>query len=73
MSGGEAGTTSARYLAPAVVADLLGLVRGETAVVRRRVVAVDGDPCEFTDSYCPLVVAQGTGRGARKKIPVPGG
>lgn len=46
--------------APDVVADLLGLRRGDAVVVRRRVMEVDGDPCELTDSYYPLGVAGGT-------------
>lgn len=55
--------------APDAVADLLGLDRGSAVVVRRRVMAVDGEPCELTDSYYPLQVAQGTGLASRNKIP----
>ncbi|MCX5399140.1 UTRA domain-containing protein [Streptomyces sp. NBC_00102] len=102
MSGGDAGSTSARYLtppadgagdawaaevaadgrrgsqrvmyagealAPDVVADLLRLPRGDSVVVRRRVMEVDGEPCELTDSYYPAAIAAGTALEGRGKIP----
>ncbi|MFC1428580.1 GntR family transcriptional regulator [Streptacidiphilus sp. N1-12] len=38
----------------------LGLGKGETAVVRRRVMYLDGHPVELTDSYYPAAAVRGT-------------
>ncbi|WP_436843981.1 GntR family transcriptional regulator [Streptomyces subrutilus] len=46
--------------APAAVALTLGLAAGATAVVRRRVIELDGEPTELTDSYFPAAIAAGT-------------
>ncbi|MFD4631887.1 GntR family transcriptional regulator [Streptomyces sp. NPDC058284] len=46
--------------APDAVADLLGVVAGEPVVVRRRVIELDGLPCELTDTYYPSDIARGT-------------
>ncbi|KPI17950.1 putative transcriptional regulator, GntR family [Actinobacteria bacterium OK074] len=40
--------------APDEVAVLLGVAAGGTVVVRRRVIELDGEPCELTDAYYPL-------------------
>ncbi|MFK4071087.1 GntR family transcriptional regulator [Streptomyces sp. NPDC029674] len=46
--------------APDTVADLLGLTAGDPVVVRRRVIELDGEPCELTDTYYPVTIARGT-------------
>ncbi|WP_275558930.1 UTRA domain-containing protein [Streptomyces sp. 5-6(2022)] len=54
--------------APAVVARLLGLEDGDTVVVRRRIMYLDEEPCELTDSYYPAHIAAGTGLAGTAKI-----
>ncbi len=46
--------------APAVVADLLDVAQGASVVVRRRVMYLDDEPIELTDTYYPLHIAAGT-------------
>lgn len=53
---------------PRAVAAALGLIEGEAAVVRRRLMRRDGRPVELTDSYYPLSIARGTGLAERRKI-----
>lgn len=55
--------------APGAVAELLGVAVGETVVVRRRVIELDGVPCELTDTYYPAPVASGTRLAEPAKIP----
>ncbi|MFF4478411.1 GntR family transcriptional regulator [Streptomyces sp. NPDC001520] len=54
--------------APAVVARLLGIDDGDTVVVRRRIMYLDEEPCELTDSYYPAPIAAGTGLAGTAKI-----
>ncbi|WP_351227043.1 UTRA domain-containing protein [Streptomyces sp. NPDC002133] len=54
--------------APPEVAELLGVAEGEPVVVRRRVIELDGDPCELTDTYYPAAVARGTRLAGTAKI-----
>ncbi|GGP90034.1 UTRA domain-containing protein [Streptomyces melanogenes] len=54
---------------PQPIATALRLEPGELAVVRRRVVELDGRPIELADSYYPLRVAQGTALAEHRKIP----
>ncbi|RZU37433.1 UTRA domain-containing protein [Streptomyces sp. BK022] len=51
------------------VATLLGTAAGETVVVRRRVIELDGMPVELTDTYYPIAIARGTRLAERGKIP----
>jgi len=51
------------------VAGLLGVPEGEAVVVRRRVIELDGEPCELTDTYYPAHIAGGTGLAGVAKIP----
>lgn len=67
--GGQRVVHAGEVPAPDVVADLLGVPRGDLVVVRRRVMEIDGEPCELTDSYYPLAIARGTGLAARRRIP----
>ncbi|MCF3125521.1 UTRA domain-containing protein [Streptomyces arenae] len=46
--------------APDDVAALLGIAPGEPVVVRRRIIELDGEPCELTDTYYPVGIARGT-------------
>ncbi|MER6139489.1 UTRA domain-containing protein [Streptomyces sparsogenes] len=54
--------------APAVVARLLGVEAGTPVVVRRRIMYLDEQPCELTDSYYPAHIAAGTGLADTAKI-----
>ncbi|THA66157.1 UTRA domain-containing protein [Streptomyces sp. A0958] len=56
-------------VAPAAVAELLGVPAGGTVVARRRIMYLDGEPCELTDTYYPLDIASGTGLAGTAKIP----
>lgn len=55
--------------APDEVAALLGLDAGDTVVVRRRIIELDGEPCESTDTYYPVDIARGTRLADRARIP----
>ncbi|MFF7649006.1 GntR family transcriptional regulator [Streptomyces sp. NPDC007983] len=54
--------------APEVVARLLGLEEGDRVVVRRRIMYLDEQPCELTDSYYPAHIAAGTALAGTAKI-----
>ena len=53
---------------PPEVAEGLGTSPGELVVVRRRVMLINGQAVELTDSYYPSAVASGTGLAETKKI-----
>ncbi|MEU6082963.1 UTRA domain-containing protein [Streptomyces sp. NPDC047108] len=53
---------------PGEVAELLGLPVGEDVVVRRRVMYLDDQPCELTDTYYPLRIARGTALAGTARI-----
>ncbi|MFD7097836.1 GntR family transcriptional regulator [Streptomyces xanthophaeus] len=61
LYAGEAG-------APPEVARMLGLADGEPVVVRRRLIELDGEPTELTDTYYPAVIAAGTPLARTAKI-----
>jgi GntR family transcriptional regulator len=69
---GGVGTHRLREVAdvvpPADVAAGLGQGPQTRAVVRRRVVLLDGRPVELADSYYPVALAQGTGLAEPRKI-----
>ncbi|WP_055567933.1 GntR family transcriptional regulator [Streptomyces atriruber] len=46
--------------APDDVAELLHVSPGTPVVVRRRIIELDGEPCELTDTYYPAAIARGT-------------
>lgn len=52
-----------------LVAEALNVVAGEFVVVRRRVMLLDGEPVELTDSYYPMSIAGGTRLAETSKIP----
>lgn len=54
---------------PSGVAEALNLAHGLSAVVRRRLMLLDGKPVELTDSYYPVSVARGTRLAEARKIP----
>ncbi|MGP3998651.1 GntR family transcriptional regulator [Streptomyces sp. 8N706] len=53
---------------PPVVARLLGVAEGETVVVRRRIMYLDEQPNELTDTFYPAWIAAGTKLAATVKI-----
>ncbi|MFI6033075.1 GntR family transcriptional regulator [Streptomyces sp. NPDC051315] len=55
--------------APADVAELLGITEGEPVVVRRRLILLDDQPNELTDTYYPTAIARGTRLAHAAKIP----
>lgn len=54
---------------PKGVADLLRLSTEDSAVVRRRVIYLDGHPVELADSYWPADIARNTALAGLAKIP----
>jgi DNA-binding GntR family transcriptional regulator len=56
-------------VAPATVADMLGLAPGQPVVVRRRLMLFNDHPVELADSYYPANIAQGTRLAEPRKIP----
>ncbi|MCH0538681.1 UTRA domain-containing protein [Streptomyces sp. MUM 203J] len=50
------------------VAALLGLADGDPVVMRRRIIELDGEPCEVTDTYYPADIARGTALAGTAKI-----
>ncbi|MGY4985177.1 GntR family transcriptional regulator [Streptomyces nigrescens] len=54
--------------APGEIAELLGVEPGGLVVGRRRVMYLDGRPCELTDTYYPLGIARGTRLAGTAKI-----
>ncbi|MCZ0987928.1 GntR family transcriptional regulator [Streptomyces diastatochromogenes] len=55
--------------APADVPRLFGIPEGEPVVVRRRLILLDDEPNELTDTYYPTGIARGTGLADKAKIP----
>ncbi|MFB7914571.1 GntR family transcriptional regulator [Streptomyces sp. NPDC056061] len=54
--------------APEAVAELLGVPVGQHVVTRRRIMYLDDEPCELTDTYYPLGIAGGTALAGTAKI-----
>ncbi|WP_298568429.1 GntR family transcriptional regulator [Streptomyces luteogriseus] len=54
--------------APAEVARLIGAQDGEPVVVRRRLILLDDEPNELTDTYYPAAIARGTPLAGTAKI-----
>ncbi|MGV9425053.1 GntR family transcriptional regulator [Streptomyces sp. NPDC003656] len=67
--GGQRIVHAGEAAASEEVAGLLGVPQGETVVVRRRVIELDGAPCELTNTYYPSDIARGTRLAERGKIP----
>jgi DNA-binding GntR family transcriptional regulator len=66
--GGQLLAEVAEVDPPELVANALGLAASEKAVVRRRIILLDGAPIELADSYYPLSIARGTGLAEKRKI-----
>jgi DNA-binding GntR family transcriptional regulator len=66
--GGQQLTEVAEVAPPNAVAEALHLSPGETAIVRRRVILLDGKAIELADSYYPPAVARGTALAEKRKI-----
>ncbi|APU44277.1 MULTISPECIES: UTRA domain-containing protein [unclassified Streptomyces] len=54
--------------ATAGVAAMLELAEGSPVVVRRRLIELDGEPVELTDTYYPVEIAAGTALAGTAKI-----
>ncbi|MGW0186821.1 GntR family transcriptional regulator [Streptomyces sp. NPDC003362] len=54
--------------APAEVARLFGIQEGEPVVVRRRLILLDDEPNELTDTYYPVDIARGTALSGTARI-----
>lgn len=59
----------AEVVPPASVAEALSSPAGEMVIVRRRVMLLDEQPVELTDSYYPAYIARDTALAEPKKIP----
>ena len=55
--------------APTEVAAALGIAEGTAVVGRRRVISLDGEATELTDSYYPVAIARGTRLAQPARIP----
>ncbi|WP_030963880.1 GntR family transcriptional regulator [Streptomyces sp. NRRL S-378] len=55
--------------ATAGVSAMLGLTEGHPVVVRRRIIELDDEPTELTDTYYPVEIAAGTALAETAKIP----
>ncbi|MET3988228.1 UTRA domain-containing protein [Streptomyces sp. PvR034] len=67
-SGGQRILYAGEQPAPDEVARMLRLPAGEGVVRRRRIIELDGTPCELTDTYYPATIAAGTPLAATAKI-----
>lgn len=67
-SGGQRIVHAGEAAAPPEVARMLGLAEGSAAVVRRRIIELDGEPVELTDTYYPTDIAAGTALAGTAKI-----
>ncbi|MYY79736.1 MULTISPECIES: UTRA domain-containing protein [unclassified Streptomyces] len=68
VTGGQKLTFAGEAPAPAEVADAFGIGEGDTVVARKRVITLDGDPIELTDTYYPAAIAAGTPLATPRKI-----
>src|SRR6266516_7512963 len=54
--------------APPEIAERLGIAAGDSTVVRRRVMTVEGEPVQLADSYFPRSLAEGTPLAEPRKV-----
>ncbi|MFB7057060.1 GntR family transcriptional regulator [Streptomyces vinaceus] len=66
--GGQRVLHAGEVAAPTAVALMLGLTAGSTVVARRRIIELDQDPNELTDTYYPPDIAVGTALAGTAKI-----
>ncbi|MET9610363.1 UTRA domain-containing protein [Streptomyces sp. NPDC006512] len=67
-SGSQRIVHAGKVPAPAAVALLLRLPEGDPVVVRRRIIELDDEPNELTDTYYPADIASDTPLAAKEKI-----
>ncbi|MFF4365876.1 GntR family transcriptional regulator [Streptomyces sp. NPDC001594] len=66
--GGQRIVYAGETSASSEVAALLGTDEGATVVARRRIIELDGIPCELTDTFYPAHIASGTALAGTSKI-----
>lgn len=66
--GGQRLTFAGETPAPAEVADAFGISQRDTVVTRKRVITLDDEPIELTDTYYPAAIAAGTPLATPQKI-----
>lgn len=66
--GGQKLTFAGEIPAPPEVAVAFGLDQGGVAVARKRLITLDGEPIELTDTYYPAAIAAGTALALPQKI-----
>ncbi|MEV7560977.1 UTRA domain-containing protein [Streptomyces sp. NPDC089795] len=66
--GGQRILHAGEVVAPTGVALMLGLTAGSTVVTRRRIIELDDEPTELTDTYYPRDIAVGTALAGAAKI-----
>ncbi|MGW0389541.1 GntR family transcriptional regulator [Streptomyces sp. NPDC003042] len=66
--GGQRVVCAGECAAPSEIVRMLGLTGEETVVVRRRIIELDGEPTELTDTYYPAAIASGTALAGTAKI-----
>ncbi|MCX5179889.1 UTRA domain-containing protein [Streptomyces virginiae] len=66
--GGQRVLRAGEVTSPAAVALMLDLPTGSTVVTRRRIIELDGDVTELTDTYYPAGIAAGTALAGTAKI-----
>lgn len=66
--GGQRLTFAGEVPAPTEVAEAFGITEDDTAVARKRVITLDGEPIELTDTYYPAAIAAGTPLADPQKI-----
>ncbi|GLP64278.1 hypothetical protein TUSST3_08980 [Streptomyces sp. TUS-ST3] len=68
QQGGQKLTFAGEISAPAEVTESLGVPEGTVVVVRKRVITLDDEPIELTDTYYPAAIAAGTALAEPRKI-----
>ncbi|MEV8324548.1 GntR family transcriptional regulator [Kitasatospora sp. NPDC056731] len=53
---------------PASVVEALGIAQGGTAMLRRQLLKLDGEPAELVENYYPIEIARGTPIAEGKKV-----
>lgn len=66
--GGQKLTFAGEIPAPSEVAEVFGIEEGGASIARKRVITLDGEPIELTDTYYPASVAAGTALAEPLKI-----
>jgi len=66
--GGQKLTFAGEIPAPPEVAEAFGISERDTVVARKRVITLDDEPIELTDTYYPSTIAAGTPLAEPRKI-----